>query len=67
MQRLHLDLADALARDLKLESDLLKRPAAVALKPEAQLQNLALARHQAGQDVSRLLLEQLIGDGVRRR
>ena len=36
-QRLRLNLADALACDLELASDLFERPAAVVLKPEAQL------------------------------
>ncbi len=38
-----LDLADALASDAELASNLLKRAVATVLQPETQLQHLALA------------------------
>src|SRR5918912_2447349 len=45
-QRLGLDLADPLAGDAELAADLLQRPLAAVLQPEAQLQHPPLAAGQ---------------------
>ena len=45
-QRLRLDLADPLAGDVDLLADLLERPRAAVLQPEAELQDPSLAAGQ---------------------
>ena len=45
-QRLRLDLADALARDVELLADFLQRVVGVHLDAEAHAQHLRLARRQ---------------------
>src|SRR5439155_6093005 len=66
-QRLGLDLADPLARDVELLADLLQRPGATVLQPEPQLKDPPLAARQRVQDRLHLLLEQLVRRGLRGR
>ena len=55
-QRLGLDLADALARDVELLADLFERTGTAVLNAEAELQDLFLARCEGGEHVDELLL-----------
>src|SRR5499427_727326 len=48
-QRLGLDLADALARDVELLADLFQRVVGVHVDAEAHAQNLRFARREAGE------------------
>jgi hypothetical protein len=52
VQRPRLDLADALAGDTEALSDLLQRAWLLTAEPEAQLEHLALAVGQLGEDTS---------------
>ena len=47
VERLALDLADALARDAELAADLLERAGVSVLEAEAELDDLALAVREA--------------------
>src|SRR5687768_8022372 len=59
-QRLALDLADALARDVELAPDFFQRAAAAVLQPEAQLQHPPLSLRERGEHLRHLLFEQLV-------
>ena len=65
-QRLCLDLADALARDVKLLADFLERMRAAVLQTEPQRQHLRLALCERPEHLFDLLLEQHHGSRVRR-
>src|SRR5690606_18161715 len=56
-QRLRLDLADALARDLEVLTDLFERVVALLADAEAHAEDLLLARRQRLEHAPRLLLE----------
>src|SRR5262245_22154726 len=56
-ERLRLDLADALARDVEGAADLLERVLGAVADAEAHLQDLLLARRQGLEDAPRLLLQ----------
>src|SRR5436190_22478628 len=62
LQRLVLDLADALARDVERPPDLIERARMLAAEPVAQLENSALA---VGEVLQRLA-ERLLGEDLRR-
>src|SRR5437867_13379275 len=66
-QRLRLDLADALARDRKARPDLLERVVRALPDAEAQPQHLLLARREASEHLSRLILEAQAHHGLRGR
>src|SRR5262249_36049038 len=51
LERVVLDLADALARDAQRASDLLERPRRAAVEAEAELDHLTLARRQRAERV----------------
>ena len=65
-ERLGLDLADALARDIEFLADLLKRAGAAVLNAEAQLEDLLFARGQGREYVHQLLLQQRERRGLAR-
>src|SRR4249920_3493141 len=56
-QRLRLDLADALARDLEVLADLFERVVALLADAEAHAQDLLLARRQRLEHAAGALLE----------
>src|SRR5690349_24995645 len=66
-QRLRLDLADPLPGDVELLAHLLERPGTPVLEAEPQLEHAALAAGQRVEHRLHLLLEQLVGGGLRRR
>src|SRR5581483_2450358 len=66
-QRLRLDLADALARDREVLTDLLERMLAAVRQSEAQPQDLLLARRERVQHLVGLLTEAEADDRVDRR
>ena len=63
-QRLVLNLADALARDVELAADLLERPGATILETEAQFQHPTLAWRQRCEHRPHLLREELVRGGL---
>ena len=63
-QRLGLDLADALARDIELLADLFKCAGTAVLDTEAELQDLFLARGEGGEHIDELLLQEREGRGL---
>lgn len=65
-QCFRLNLADALAGDVKFLADLLKRARMAVLQTEAQGKDLFLARRERFEHVAELLLEQQHGGRVRR-
>ena len=67
VQRLVLDLADALAGQAELLPHLFQRVAAAVVQAKAQAQDARLARRQGGQDVVQLVLQQVLVGRVRRR
>src|ERR687897_920183 len=67
LERLVLDLADALARDVERPPDLVERARVLAAEPVAQLEDAALAVGEVLQRLAqRLLREDLRGALVRR-
>src|SRR4051794_22935389 len=56
-ERFRLDLADALAGDGEAPTDLLQGVIGTLADPEAQPDDLLLARRQGGEDLLRLVLE----------
>src|SRR5205809_5639117 len=66
-QRLRLDLADPLARDVELAAHLFERACPSVLETEAQLKHPALATGQSFEDALHLLLEELVRRRVRWR
>src|ERR671917_1436694 len=66
VEGLHLDLPDALARDVELAADLLEGAGPVVLHPEAQLDDLALPLGKLVQRLAQVGLQQRLGDRVRR-
>src|SRR5258706_9143021 len=66
-QRLRLDLADALARDVELLADFLERVVGVHLDAEAHSQHLRLAWRQRIEDVLAHVAQRCIDRGVRGR
>src|SRR6185436_16876169 len=58
-QRLGLELADALARQSDDAADLLEVARVLAVEPEAQLEDQALALAQAGQALAQPLVTQV--------
>src|SRR6476661_2262312 len=62
LQRLVLDLADALARDVERPPDLVERARVLAAEPVAELEHAALA---VGEVLQRLA-ERLLGEDLRR-
>ena len=68
LQALVLDLADPLAGDLEMATDLVKRPRLLAVEAVAQLEHLALALGEVVEDASqRLPLQRRLGQLVRER
>src|SRR5580765_6995001 len=67
LERVVLDLADALARHAEGPADLLERARLRAREPEAELDYLAVAVRQRGQSVLDVLAAQLDLRGVERR
>src|SRR5438034_1067293 len=67
LQRVVLDLADALARDTERPTDLLERAGLLAEQAEAELDHLALARRQGVERPFDVLTPQLHLRGVVRR
>src|SRR5258706_14942700 len=63
-QRLRLDLADALARDLEFPAHLFERATAAIVQPKAQTQHLLLALGQPAERVLHLLFEELVAGRV---
>src|SRR5205814_2856162 len=66
-QRLRLDLADALARDVELLADLFERVVGVHLDAEAHAQHLRLARRERIEHVLGRLAQARVERGVRER
>jgi len=66
-QRLRFDLADTLARDLEIATDLFEGVVALLADAEAHAQDLLLARRQRLEHATRLLLEVEVQHGVRGR
>src|SRR6266508_243341 len=66
-QRLRLDLADALARDLEVLADLLQRVVALLADAEAHPEHLLLAGGERGEHLPRLLGQVHVDDRVRGR
>src|SRR5665213_3972957 len=66
-QRLRLDLANALARDVELLADLFQRVVGVHLDAEAHPQHLRLARRQRVEDVLADIAQARVDRGVGRR
>src|SRR6266508_2638371 len=66
-QRLRLDLADALARDLEVLADLLQRVVALLAEAEAHPEHLLLARGERGEHLPGLLGQVHVDDRVGRR
>ena len=60
-QRLGLDLADALARDVKFLADLLERMRLAVDQTEAHAKHLLLARCERGEDLLELLAQKRVG------
>src|SRR5437763_5159931 len=60
LQRVVLDLANPLARDVERPADLLQRARAFAREPEAQLDHLALAGGQRRQRAAHVLPAQVL-------
>src|SRR5215218_8096721 len=60
LQRVVLDLADPLARDVERAADLLERPRPPAGQPEAHLDDLPLALRQRRQRASHVLAAQVL-------
>src|SRR5690606_12138760 len=54
-QRLRLDLADALAGDLEVLTDLLEGVVGLLADAEAHAEHLLLARRERGEDLARLI------------
>src|SRR5260370_42602817 len=68
LQRLVLDLADALARDVERPPDLVKRPRMLSIKPVAKLEHATLAVRKRVQDLlQRLLAHRDLSRLVRQR
>src|SRR3954469_10086705 len=67
LQRVVLDLADALAGDVEGAADLLQRPRAAAGQAEAHLDDLALALGQGRQRAVDVLLAQVLRRDLKRR
>src|SRR5688500_19340229 len=65
-QRLGLDLADALARDVELLADFLERVVGRQVDAEAHAQHLRLARGQLAQHAVHGLAQRLDGRGIER-
>src|SRR5919201_2883353 len=61
LERVVLDLADALARDVERAADLLQCPRPAAGQAEAHLDHLALALRQGRQRAVDVLLAQVLG------
>src|SRR5581483_1215202 len=67
LERVVLDLPDALTRDAERAADLLERPRRAAAEPEAQLDHLALALGQRAERVLDVLAPERELRGVERR
>src|SRR5919205_3276327 len=67
LERVVLDLADPLARDVERAADLLERPRAPAGEAEAHLDDLALALRQRRQRAVDVLLAQVLRGDLERR
>src|SRR5205823_8452313 len=68
LQRLVLDLADPLARDVERPPDLVERARVLAAEPVAQLEHAALAMRERAEDLAqRLLAHRRLGGLVRQR
>src|SRR5215211_8009940 len=67
LERVVLDLADALARDVERAPDLLERPRTPAGEAEAHLDDLALALRQGGEGAVHVLLAEVLGGDLERR
>ena len=65
-ERLRLDLADALTGHFEILADLLEGVVALLADAEAHPEDLLLARRQGLQDLSRLLGEVHVDDGLGR-
>src|SRR4029079_6237363 len=65
-ERLRLDLADALPRDLEVLADLFERVVRLLADAEAHAEDLLLARRQGLQDLTRLLGEVHVDDRLGR-
>src|SRR5215217_4644294 len=66
LQRVVLDLADALARDVERAADLLQRERARAGEPEAHLDDLALALRERVERLAHVLAAEVVGRLVER-
>ena len=66
LERVVLDLADALARDVEGAADLLERARAASGEAEAHLDHLALALGQSVERAADVLLAQVLGGDVER-
>src|SRR4051794_40463737 len=67
LERVVLDLADALARDSERAADLLQGARLLAGQPEAHLDHLALALRQRVQSPEHVLLAQVLERRLERR
>src|SRR5215208_470679 len=67
LQRLVLDLADPLARDVEGPADLVKGPRVLATQPIAQLEHAALPVRKVLERLAQRLLGQKVGGTVERR
>ena len=66
-QRLCLDLADTLTRDVEDLAHFLKRSGSAVLETEAELQHLFLSGRQRGEHLAELLAQKRIGRRLRGR
>src|SRR5437588_7566556 len=67
LERLVLDLADPLARDVERAADLVERPRVLAAEPVAQLEDPALAVGEVLERLAQRLLGEDLGGAVVRR
>src|SRR3954452_12650699 len=68
LQRLVLDLPDALTRDIERAADLVERARMLAVQPIPELEHLALARGELAEDLlERLLAQRDLGSLVGQR
>src|SRR3954452_12258813 len=67
LQRVVLDLADSLTRDVERAADLFQGPRALAGQAEAHLDDLALALRQGGQGTTHVVTPQVLRSQLERR
>ena len=65
-ERLRLDLADTLTRDIEFLADFLKRACTAVIQTEPQAEDLLLSLRQRSQHLDELLLQKCEGCGIRR-